>query len=61
MRCARHVACMGKIGNAYNMLVGNLKGRDHSEDLGVDGKVSEWMSEIGWKVVDWIYLAQDRD
>jgi hypothetical protein len=52
---------MGKIGNAYNMLVGNLKGRDHSEDLGVDGKVSEWMSEIGWKVVDWIYLAQDRD
>jgi hypothetical protein len=41
----------------------NLKGRDHSEDLGVDGKIIlEWiLRELGWKGVDWIYLAQDRD
>jgi hypothetical protein len=32
----------------------NLKGRDHLEDLGVDG-------EIAWKGVDWICLAQDRN
>jgi hypothetical protein len=25
--------------NANNVLVGNLKGRDHSEDLGVDGRI----------------------
>jgi len=24
--------------NAYNILFGNLKGKDHSEDLGVEGK-----------------------
>jgi hypothetical protein len=30
---------MGKIRNAYNILVGNLKGRNHSEDLGVDGNI----------------------
>jgi hypothetical protein len=34
------VACstMGEI-NAYKILVGYLKGRDHSEDLGVDGRI----------------------
>jgi hypothetical protein len=25
--------------NAYKILVGNLKGRDHSEDLGVGGRI----------------------
>jgi hypothetical protein len=29
---------MGEMGNAYNILVLKMKGRDHSEDLGVDGK-----------------------
>jgi hypothetical protein len=30
--------------NAYRILVGNLKGRDDSEDLGVDGKIIlKWM------------------
>jgi hypothetical protein len=39
-----------------------LKGRDHSEDLGVDGRIL-WecvFREIGWEV-DWIHLAQDRN
>jgi hypothetical protein len=30
---------MGKTGNAYSMLVEKPEGRDHSEDLRVDGKV----------------------
>jgi hypothetical protein len=35
---------MGEMKNAYNILVGNLKGRDHSEDLGTDGKIIlEWI------------------
>jgi hypothetical protein len=33
---------------------GNLTGRDHSEDLEVDGKIVR-------KGVDWIYLAHYRD
>jgi hypothetical protein len=38
---------MGRTRNAYNIVVGNLKGRDHVEGLGVDGRIiSEW---ILWK------------
>jgi hypothetical protein len=38
----------------------NLKGRDHSEDIGVDGRIMlEWiLPEIGWEGVDWIHLVQ---
>jgi hypothetical protein len=36
----------------------SLKGRDHSRDLGIDGKI---MKEKGLKDMDWIYVAQDRD
>jgi len=41
----------------------DLKGRDHSEDVGVDGRIIlDWiLSEIGWEGVDWIHLAQDRE
>jgi hypothetical protein len=35
---------MGEMRNAYNILDGSLKGRDHSENLGVDGKITlEWI------------------
>jgi hypothetical protein len=35
---------MGGVRNAYKILFGNLKGRDHSEDLHVDGKIIlEWI------------------
>jgi hypothetical protein len=37
-------------------------GRDHSEDLDVDGRMmSSDFRQIGWEGVDWIHLAQDRD
>jgi hypothetical protein len=41
----------------------NLKGRDHSEDLGVDGKINirVGLRDIGWKGVDWMYLGQDMN
>jgi hypothetical protein len=39
MRWAGHVAFMGKMRNAYKILVGNLKGRDHLEDARVNGRV----------------------
>jgi hypothetical protein len=30
---------MEEMRNAYNILVGKPKGKNHSEDLGVDGKI----------------------
>jgi hypothetical protein len=33
-----YVVCMGETRNAY-ILVGKLNGRDHSDGLGVDGKI----------------------
>jgi hypothetical protein len=38
MKCARHVARMDEMRNAYKVVV-NLKGRHHSEDLGVNGRI----------------------
>jgi hypothetical protein len=34
------VACVGKKRNAYKYLVGNLKERNHLEDLVVDGRMT---------------------
>jgi hypothetical protein len=39
MTLAGHIACMGNMRNAYNIWLEILKGRDHSEDLGVDGRI----------------------
>jgi hypothetical protein len=46
--------------NLYNILVQNLKGREQSEDLGVDGKIRTDLKERELESVHWIYLAQDR-
>jgi hypothetical protein len=59
----RHVACMGDIKNAYNILVGKCEGkrplvrpRRRSEDtIRMDRR------ESGWEDVGWTHLAQDRD
>jgi hypothetical protein len=53
---------MGEMRNVRTLLSENLKGRDHSEDLGVDGEIIlEWvMGERGWGL-DCMYLAQGRD
>ena len=42
---------------------GNVRERDHSEDLGLDGKVIlKWIFKTwGEGGMDWIYLAQNRD
>jgi hypothetical protein len=39
VRWARHVALMGKMRNAYIILVGKHEGKNHMEDLRVDGKM----------------------
>jgi hypothetical protein len=40
----------------------NLKGRDHSDDLDVNGvNIRMCVREVGLEDVDWIHLAQDMD
>jgi hypothetical protein len=40
----------------------NLKGRDHSENLCINGKlILRWILEKQWEVLDWIHLTEDRD
>jgi hypothetical protein len=36
----KNTACLGENRNAYRVLVGNLKERDHLKDLGIDGRVT---------------------
>jgi hypothetical protein len=62
MRWVWHVAQMGEMRNAYNILAGKLEGKRplrrpkyRYEDIRMDG------GEIGWNGVDWMCLAQDRD
>jgi hypothetical protein len=39
MRWVRHAGWMGKMGNAYNILVVKLEGKDHFQALGVDERI----------------------
>jgi hypothetical protein len=39
IRWTERVACMGEMRNAYRILVPTLKGKGHSEDLGVDRRI----------------------
>jgi hypothetical protein len=63
MRWAGHVARMGDVRGAYNILVGRPEGR---RPLGRprrrwEDNIKMDLREIGFGDVDWIDLAQDRD
>jgi hypothetical protein len=46
--------------NEYNILLENMKGKDHSQDPSVEGMlILKWI--LRREGVDWIILAQDRD
>jgi len=63
MRWGRHVACMGEMRNAYNILVGKPEGKRpfgklrHKWEDNI--KMDIW--EMRWEGVDGIHLTQDRD
>jgi hypothetical protein len=49
--------------STYNILVGKRKGK---KSLGRrrrkwDDNIRMYLREIGWQIVDWIQLAQDRN
>jgi hypothetical protein len=63
IRWAGHVARMGEVRGAYNILVGRPEGR---RPLGIprrrwEDNIKMDLREIGFGDVDWIDLAQDRD
>jgi hypothetical protein len=63
MRGAGHVACMGEVRGAYNILVRRPEGR---RPLGRprrrwEDNIKMDLREIGFGYVDWIQWAQDRD
>jgi hypothetical protein len=46
------------------MLLENLRGRDHSKDIGVrklKDNIRMDLRERVWGVVDWMHLVQNRD
>jgi hypothetical protein len=62
MRWAGHVAPMGEVRGAYNILVGRPEGR---RQLGRprcrwEDNIKMDLGEIGFGVVDWIHWAKDR-
>jgi hypothetical protein len=50
MRWAEHVAGVGGLRNAYEILAGNLKGKDYSQELVFDGRISEYVKDIRWGI-----------
>jgi hypothetical protein len=63
VRWVRYVARMGKKINAYRILVGKPDGK---RPLGrprhrLVVNINIDLREIGWNVMDWIDLAQDKD
>jgi hypothetical protein len=63
MRWVGHVACMGEVVGAYNILVGRPEGR---RSLGRPRRrwkdnIKMDLREMRFGDVDWVHLAQDRD
>jgi hypothetical protein len=49
MRWVGHVECLEERGGAYRFWQGNLRQRDHLEDLGIDGKIIKVdLQELKW-------------
>jgi hypothetical protein len=63
MRWAGHVAGMGEVRRAYNILVGRPEGRRPLERprRRWEDNIKMDLREIGFGDVDWIHWAQDRD
>jgi hypothetical protein len=63
IRWADYIARTGEMKNAYNILVGKPDGKKplRRPRHGWEDTIRMDIREIGWQVVDWIHVAQDRD
>jgi hypothetical protein len=63
MRWVVHVACMGEVRGAYNILVGKPEGRRPLERprRKWEDNIRMDLGKMGFGDVDWIHLAQDWD
>jgi hypothetical protein len=63
MRWAGHMARMGEVRSAYNILAGKPEGRRPLVRPGRrwDDNIKMDLGEIRFGDVDWIHLSQDRD
>jgi len=54
---------MGERRDVYRVLVGKPEGKNHLEELGVDGEDNNKLDlqEVGCGYMDWIELVQVRD
>jgi hypothetical protein len=63
MRWTDHVARIGEMRNIYNILVGKPEGKRtlvrFTRKLETNNRKD--FRETGWKYLDWLHLAQDRD
>ena len=61
-RWVRHVARIGKQEGCIEGLVGKPEGKNHLEDLGVNGRmILKWIFKKRDGEMDWIDLVQNRD
>jgi hypothetical protein len=58
MRWAGHVASMGEVRGAYNILIGRPEGRPRRR---WEDNIKMALKEIGFGDVDCIHLSQDKD
>jgi len=63
MRLAIHVARMGDMRNAYELLVWESEGTRPLERFSSrwEDNIKLDIREVGWEAVDWIYSAHGRD
>jgi hypothetical protein len=63
MRWVWHLAHTGEERKVYKVLVGKPKGKRPLErpSYGLEDRLKMDLTQIGWEVVEWIHLAQDRD
>jgi hypothetical protein len=61
IRWTGQVACMGVMRNAYKTLAKKPERKTPHGRPRCRWDIRIYLTNTGWKVVDWMHLAQDRD
>jgi hypothetical protein len=59
MRWAGQTVCMREMRNMFRILIGKTEGKNHLEDIGIDGRIilKRDIREMGWVYMILIHLA----